>query len=514
MYLLNFPRFRRFSALFLSVLIFATPLLAQTAPTETEISVEELVQRALENNPQTAMARANLEAARQRAGTLKSLSNPVLQLVPGFAGSDEARDEEIILSQPLDIFGQRKAHRKVLEAQSRAVESQSTLVMRALIVEVKNSAAGLFAAQEAESLGEAQVAVAEAFRDAANRRAELGDIPSVQSQRAELELLRVQNELTNALSERLVRSAVLNQLIGQAPETPIRVALPLSVSQADLLRVPKNAGLPHIEDATSTEGIAEVPPSAPLVADSSTVGSEAVAGQIFSQRGTLLSGLINRPDIVGAEATLDARRAQVDAIGKQRLPQVELQARRSSFLGREGSYAFRAVITAPLFDFGSIKGEKRAAQAEVQAQEAHIALLRSQAASQVEQALIRLEQQRATVERYQNGIVPQTLDLLRKTQIGFAAGASTYLEVLEAQRTLRAVQTEYLQALVGVRTSEAQLESALGANPPENLLGAISNQQGPKTPDGVAAPGTIPQNTFPANIVTPSSGNDTEGGAN
>ena len=38
---------------------------------------------------------------------------------------------------------------------------------------------------------------------------------------------------------------------------------------------------------------------------------------------------------------------QVTAIGKQRLPQVELQARRSSFFGREGSYALRAVITAP-----------------------------------------------------------------------------------------------------------------------------------------------------------------------
>jgi outer membrane protein TolC len=193
---------------------------------------------------------------------------------------------------------------------------------------------------------------------------------------------------------------------------------------------------------------------------------------------------------------LEARRAQVDAIGKQRLPQVELQARRTAVFG-SGEIGLRAVITAPIFDFGSIKNEKRAAQAEVQAQEAQIVLLRSQAAAQVEQALIRLDQQRATVERYRSGIVPQMLDLLRKTQIGYAAGASTYLEVLEAQRTLRAVQAEYLQALVGVRTSEAQLESALGATPPENLLGAIDNPQGASTPPGVAAPGTVPPGTIP-----------------
>jgi cobalt-zinc-cadmium efflux system outer membrane protein len=479
---------------------------------EPEVSIDELIRLALENNPQPAIARANLEAARQRAGALKSLPNPVLQLVPGFIGDEEARDEEIILSQPLDLFGQRKAQRRVLEAESRRVAAESTLVTRSLVVEVKNSAANLFAAQEAESLGQAQVEVAEQFRAAAARRAELGDVPPVQAQRAELELLRVQNELTNARAERLVRRAVLNQLIGQAPETPLRVSLPLSPALADLLRA-RGAGstLPATEGATTIPevgpeaapptvipGGAVLPPSpTPPLAASSQVGSVAIGNTIFAQRGALLSSLVNRPDIVGAEATLEARRAQVDAIGKQRLPQFELQARRSSFFGREGSYALRAVITAPVFDFGSIRGDKRAAQADVRAQEARISLLRSQAAAQVEQALIRLDQQRATVERYRTGIVPQTLDLLRKTQIGFAQGASSYLEVLEAQRTLRAVQTEYLQALVGVRTSEAQLESALGATPPEDLLSVISNPAGASTPPGVTAPGTVSPNLVP-----------------
>jgi len=45
------------------------------------------------------------------------------------------------------------------------------------------------------------------------------------ARRAALELLRVENELTGARAERLVRGAVLNQLIGQAPKTLLRVAL-------------------------------------------------------------------------------------------------------------------------------------------------------------------------------------------------------------------------------------------------------------------------------------------------
>jgi cobalt-zinc-cadmium efflux system outer membrane protein len=479
------PRISVYLAAFLPALLFivSAPGAAQTVLEEPTFSVEELIALALQNNPQPAVARASLEAARNRASSLKSLPNPVLQVVAGFSGSDEARDEEIILSQPLDLFGQRKAQRRVLEAQARAAQAGSTLVTRALIIEVKNAAAQLFAAQEAESLGASQTEITQKFVAAARRRAELGDVPPVQAQRAELELLRVENELTNARAERLVRRAVLNQLVGRAPETPLRVAL----TEGEISKVGDGITIENLPPSPS-----DIPPS------------------IFSQRGSMLAGLINRPDILSAQATLKAQRAQVEAIGKQRLPQVELQARRSAVFG-SGDIALRAVITAPIFDFGSIKNEKRAAQSEVKAQEATIALLKTQATAQVEQAIVRLDQQRATVSRFQNGIVPQTLDLLRKTQIGFDAGASTYLEVLEAQRTLRAVQAEYLQALVGVRTSEAQLESALGAEP-QSFLNAISNPQAGSTPSGVALPGTVPENLVPPLEVTPKA--TTEGGAN
>jgi outer membrane protein TolC len=210
-----------------------------------------------------------------------------------------------------------------------------------------------------------------------------------------------------------------------------------------------------------------------------------------------------RPDVASAQATLEARQAQVQLLRRERLPVVELQARRSAFFGRAGSYGLRAVVTLPLFDFGSLKQERRAVEAEVRAQEATIRLLRSQVATQVEQALLRLQQQQQTVERYRTRIVPLTLDLLRKTQIGYAQGASTYLEVLEAQRTLRQVQTEYLQALVGTRTQEAALEGALGAAPPAEVLGELTNPTGPAPLPGTAAPGTVSPGTIPPATEAP-----------
>ncbi len=53
------------------------------------------------------------------------------------------------------------------------------------------------------------------------------------------------------------------------------------------------------------------------------------------------------------------------------------------------------------------------------------------------------------------------------------------------------VQSDYLQALAGVRTSEFDIESALGT---EHILplSAIDNPDSLNAPPGVAAPGTVP----------------------
>lgn len=486
------------------------PVVSPVSSSEPEISLDELLRLALQNNPQLPIAREAVEAARQRSGANRVLDNPILQVVPGLAGSRDARDEEIILSQPLDFFGRRRARAGVTDAQLRAAQAQSTLAERSLVVAVKSAAADLFAAQEAESLGSVQVEVAQLFRDAAARRAQLGDVPPVQVQRAELELLRVQNDLTTTQAERLARRAALNQLVGQAPETPLRVALPISTGLTDVLRLrpapfrTNKSGAPSTDERASipTTGTIDAPPvssgETPIAPQTPIVGGSSQTGSdLLELRSQLLPSALQRPDIVGAQATLEARRAQIGVLRSERRPNIELQARRNTVTGSGGSTALRAVIVVPLFDFGSSRSERRALEAEVRGQEAQITLLRQQAAAQVEQALIRLRQQRLTVERFRTGIVPLTLELLRKTQIGYAAGASTYLEVLDAQRTLRQVQTEYLQALVGTRTSEAQLESALGATPSADVPGNLSNPMGASTPPGVAAPGTVPQGTIP-----------------
>ena len=498
----------------------AAPL--NPTPSEPTIALDALIARALANNPQPQIAAANYEAARARAQSARASLGPTLQIVPGVFGNANSRDEEIILSQPLDLFGQRRAGRAVFDAQVRRAEAERDLATRSLVVSVKNAAADLFAAQEAESLGQFQLDIAGQFREAAARRAQLGDVPPVQVQRAQLELDRAAIELDGARAARLSRRALLNQLIGQAPETPLRVALPDLEAQPfgglpNAAFGASAAGLsdpaPGLAGAGATPNVPSVAPDAnapvsppapvlgalprtPIVGASSQVGSDLVAS-----RASLLPGALQRPDVVAAQSSAEAARAQVTAIARQRRPLLEIQARRGGVFD-PSPVSLRAVFTIPLFDVGANRNQQRAAEFEAQAQEKRVELLRSQVAAQVESALVTLQRNRALVTRYRESLVPQTLDLLRKTQLGYAQGASTYLEVLEAQRAARQIQTEYLQALVGVRGGEAALESALGSTY-TGTLGPLANPGSLDAPPGVAAPGTIPDDTIPPNVVAP-----------
>jgi outer membrane protein TolC len=412
------------------------PIVSEKTDTkETEFTIEELVRQALENSPRLQIASQNVVAAKARRQSATAPANPTLQLTPAFSGNREARDEEIILGQPIDVFGVRRSRAKINAAQVRGLEAENQLAKRSLEIDVRKAAISLFMAQESEKLARIQVEVAQLFRDAAAKRAALGDVPAIQVQRADLELFRLQNDLATSRTERLLQRTALSTLIGASSNSSLWVIQPLEPAASNLLNA----------RPTDTNTLAPIPFT-----------------KYENKDETASIDLSKRPDIVSAEATLEAQQAQVQALKKERLPQIELQARHTPFLGRgESSTALRAVVTVPLFDLGSLKGERRAATAEVQALEATVKHLKQQAEGRIESARTMVQSRRENALRYQNQLVPLTLDLLRKTQIGYAQGASTYLEVIEAQRTLRQVQTEYLQALVAIQNAEISLDAAL-----------------------------------------------------
>jgi cobalt-zinc-cadmium efflux system outer membrane protein len=102
----------------------------------------------------------------------------------------------------------------------------------------------------------------------------------------------------------------------------------------------------------------------------------------------------------------------------------------------------------------------------VHVQEAQEAQVRQQVLLDVQSAYLALQLARRTVETYHDGIVPRSEALLERTEQGYKLGASTILDLIDAQETYRTTITSYNSSIGDYRQAVAQLERAIGAPVP------------------------------------------------
>ena len=248
---------------------------------------------------------------------------------------------------------------------------------------------------------------------AAARQLDVGAAPGAQAIKAQVELARANQELARAEADLSNAKAMLNTLMGRAPETSLQTS-------DDLVFTP--------------------------------LGAESVQSRGSESR---------RPELAEAQALLSARESDVRLAETRRLPDILLQARQESFGGASG---VAIGVVFPLVDWGSIRADRKRAEAESAAQAHRVAAVRNTLRLDTDLALREVKRTEALIAEYQQGVVSQAEQLAEIARKGYKAGATSYLEVLEAQRTLREINMEYYSALADHMKALAQLEWALGVD--------------------------------------------------
>lgn len=132
--------------------------------------------------------------------------NPSISISQDGFGSTQDRELSVGISQPLDLFGQRKINQKIAQTQDQQVELQQQLWMAKsrLIVEYVWSKMSL--AEVEKSVYTAQLKVSQSNLDSAQKRYQAGSIALVDYERSQIEALNIQ---------RLYQQAVLNHQVAQ-----------------------------------------------------------------------------------------------------------------------------------------------------------------------------------------------------------------------------------------------------------------------------------------------------------
>jgi outer membrane protein TolC len=176
-----------------------------------------------------------------------------------------------------------------------------------------------------------------------------------------------------------------------------------------------------------------------------------------------------RTDIKLFTLEVEAARRVVDDSRKEWLPsltgifQPEFQEPGSVFTPEAGWRALLQ-ISMPLFDSGARAGRRVERQAALQQSEATLVAQRRQATSEIRSAYESVRRSERVVQSTRDAAA-EAAQVLEITNISFRAGATTNIEVIDAQRRARDADTAAAVAEDSLRRARLDLLNALGRFP-------------------------------------------------
>lgn len=392
-----------------------------------KLSLSESVARAKQTNPLPESAQARLRAASARASGASRPPNPTLALARPFGSSNTGGfGEDVVAAQTLESpdklrYRTQSARESVGAAAAERVgaDVDITLSTKTAYYEALRADAEV---EQAENL----LAATNRFASAAQIQFDAGDAPRSNVVRSKIEVSRAEQTLLAARTDRDNRYTALRSLVG-LPES-----VPLLLMDA-LTYQPRNDSLPALM---------------------------ALASQ-------------TRPDVLSARRLAASRGADARGARAQAQPDLVIEARRATLFGGSGSQnltqqgdSLRFGIVFPVLDYGRIRADVRNTQALQSEQEALRREAERIARLDVETIFRERMQAALLVESFQNGRLDRAKEILDMVNIGYANGANSYLEVIDAQRVYQTEQVEYARALAAVNTATARLERAVGGKLP------------------------------------------------
>jgi cobalt-zinc-cadmium efflux system outer membrane protein len=119
-------------------------------------------------------------------------------------------------------------------------------------------------------------------------------------------------------------------------------------------------------------------------------------------------------------------------------------------------------VGVPLPLFNRNQGGIMQAEVAIQQAEADLRKTLIQVESQVDVAYRNLIQSRRLVEAYRAGVLDDARATLTIVERAYERGGATILDLLDAARTSRTIQQNYIEALFGYQRNVYLLESAVG----------------------------------------------------
>lgn len=390
------------------------------------ISLDSILADIDARNPSLSAARHHADALDFVPDQASAWSDPVVGLgyqpVPMLTAHGAQRTQWSV-EQTIPFPGRLSLRREIASLDSDVAELESEALLDDLILSAKEAYYELYRLERTERLIIEFGSALESFEEAAAVRYEVGQGPQQALLRAQLEKNQVAQRLHHVEGARRRAAETLARLTNR-PEGP-RYFLTAR-------------------------------PTPPHVARSEPA---SLAREAFERR----------PELAALRAAGERAAREVELARMEKYPDVSLSityhdiAARDEPAGATGrdAVSIGASVRIPLqrSRIRARVAEARLHQSRIEAQQE---ALRTEYRTTIEELLAVLEHEEQAIDEYETILLPQAASVVEATQSAYGSGIAGYLDLLDAERTMFALRTAYVDAEHRLLTAAARLERVLG----------------------------------------------------
>ena len=402
------------------------------------VTLQGLLQEALQNNPELASLRDQIAAVRHRPGQERALPPPMVeaqiwQWPINTLNPANTNMYMFMVGQELPGRGKRDARAAVAAKEIALADADVTIRARQIVNEIKQAYSALFIARKATEIHLASVDVLREIADAAQAKYTSGRGSQQDLLKPVVELSKLHNDVIMHDQEAGLAIAHLNILLNRAPEASIG---PLDEPNEDVL-LPTSADLQRLAIEHQPE------------LQRARLEVERTQSELFSAR------LDRKPDF-SVEGGYLVMPNQTDAL----LAKVGITWPNAPWS--------RAGIDAKIAEQSAAV---TAATSRERAMENAVRLA-------VQDAYVRAHaaQERASLLR--TTIIPQSRQAFDVSRAAYQADRLDFSSILEAERGLLDARLEYFRALADFAQALADLERAIGTDLPTGTTARVPGSEG------------------------------------
>jgi len=392
------------------------------------ISREDAVRTALERNPEITAARKEWESASARLTQARAFPDPEFELeyegLPRGFSYGEFGERNIGVIQSIEFPWKWWLRNKAAGRHAEAVR-EAVFEMKKLEIgtRVKTAYDRVLLGRKLLEYAEENLRLARDFLEKAEVRFEAGDVSRLEVLRAEAEVGRAENRVTIARNELSVPKAELNTLLAREIRAPFDVTGELTFRPVEVdLELLKKVALER------------------------------------------------RPDLRGIGMSYEESRVRRSVAVSSVIPDFNLGVFRQTVkepAGRDSFWHVSFGLEIPVWAVFRRRGEIMEADAGMERARAEVDALRNRVLLEVESAFLDLKAAEAQVRLFREKTLGAAEKAYEMAARSYREGKATYLELLEAQRSLTETRMEYARALFDFNSALTALERAVGGRFPE-----------------------------------------------